>query len=96
MLCEEMGIVVGSTLSPRPLEPLFDFWFEDEHTRNWGRLLKVRFEGTLDDLTLQPEEVESARWMNVPELRRLMETGPVSPDAAVACQKWLANSDQKD
>ena len=50
---EEMGIVVGSPLSPEPLEPLFDFWFENEVSRAWGRLFKVKFGGLIGDLKLQ-------------------------------------------
>ena len=50
---EEMGIIVGSALSPEPVEPLFDFWFENDISRAWGRLFKVNFKGTIDDLRLQ-------------------------------------------
>ena len=50
---EEMGIIVGSALSPKPVEPLFDFWFENDISRAWGRLFKVNFTGTIDDLKLQ-------------------------------------------
>ena len=57
--------------------------------RNWGRLLKVRFLGDLDDLTLQEEEVDSVTWLDRAELRALLETGPISPDAAVAIERWL-------
>ena len=84
-----MGIVVGSALAPEPLVPLFDFWFEDASVRNWGRLLKVRFEGGLGDLKLQPEEVESVAWLDRAGLEKLLAAGPVSPDAAVACRRWL-------
>ena len=88
-LAEEMGIVVGSPLSPSAPEFLFDFWFEDASVRNWGRLLKVRFEGGLGDLKLQPEEVESVAWLDRAGLEKLLAAGPVSPDAAVACRRWL-------
>lgn len=89
-LAEEMGIVVGSPLSPAPLEKLFDFWFEDERVRNWGRLMKVRWLGDLDDLVLQESEVDSVQWCTRAELADLLETGPVSPDAALACRRWLS------
>ena len=88
---EEMGIVVGSPLSPAPLEELFDFFFEDASVRNWGRLFMVRFDGDKNDLRLQPDEVESVTWLDRPELLRLLATGPVSPDAAVACRRWLSD-----
>lgn len=88
---EEMGIVVGSNLAPKQLEPLFDFWFEDDRVQNWGRLMKVRFEGNISDLKLQAEEVDTVEWMNRAELQQLLETGPVSPDAAVAMKRWLSD-----
>ena len=91
-LAEEMGIVIGSDLAPDSPEPLFDFWFEDDAVRNWGRLLLVRFTGELGDLRLQPEEVESVVWMDRDELRTLLVTGPVSPDAAVALRRWLGGT----
>ena len=93
-LAEEMGIVVGSPLSPSAPEFLFDFWFEDASVRNWGRLLKVRFEGELGDLKLQPEEVESVAWLDRASLKELLAKGPVSPDAAVACRRWLDRDGQ--
>ena len=68
-LAEEMGIVVGSPLSPAPLEKLFDFWFEDERVRNWGRLMKVRWLGDLDDLVLQESEVDSVQWCTLKRLQ---------------------------
>ena len=92
-LAEEMGIVTGSALAPQPPEPLFDFWFEDATIRNWGRLFKVTFEGDLADLSLQDEEVESVSWMGRAELARLLDTGPVCPDAALACRRWLASGE---
>lgn len=86
---EEMGIAIGSKLAPKALEPLFDFWFEDDRVRNWGRLMKVHYEGDISDLKLQAEEVETVKWMTREELQQLLETGPVSPDAAVALKQWL-------
>ena len=88
-LAEEMGIHVGSALAPAPIEPLFDFWFEDDRVANWGRLLKVRFLGEIADLVLQPEEVESASWVEKAELGRLLDEGPVCPDSALAVRRWL-------
>ena len=55
-----MGIVVGSALAPEPLVPLFEFWFEDGLVREWGQLLKLRFDGDISDLKLQAEEVAPA------------------------------------
>ena len=52
-LDEEMGIVIGSKLADEPVDPLFDFWFENDITRLWGRVFKMQFAGTIADLKLQ-------------------------------------------
>ena len=52
-LYEEMGIVLGSALADEPIDPLFDFWFESDISRLWGRLFKMQFSGTITDLKLQ-------------------------------------------
>ena len=49
----------------------------------------MRFHGALSDLRLQPEEVETVVWMDRAELAQLLEQAPCSPDAAVACRRWL-------
>lgn len=86
---EEMGIAIGSALAPEHPSFLFDFWFENDRVRNWGRLLVVRFMGELSDLKLQEEEVESVAWMDFVELEGLLESGPITPDSAVALRRWL-------
>ena len=56
-LAEEMGIEA----SEDALAPLFDFYFEDDAVRTWGRLLKCTWDGEIRDLSLQASEVESAK-----------------------------------
>jgi hypothetical protein len=57
-----------------------------------GARSQVVFTGEISDLKLQEEEVESVSWMGRAELSQLLETGPVCPDAAVACRRWLDES----
>lgn len=85
-LAEEMGIEA----SEDALAPLFDFYFEDDAVRTWGRLLKCTWDGEIRDLSLQASEVESAEWVRVGDLRALLD-GPVPtcPDSALALRRWL-------
>ena len=85
---EEMGIEVEGEGA---LQPLFDFFFQDESSRvqNWGRLVKTTYSGDIDDLTLQASEVASASWMTRAELEQLLEEGPISPDAKQAIERWF-------
>ena len=85
-LREEMGIAVA----PADLAPVFDFRFEDDRVRTWGRLLALTWDGAVGDLALQAAEVESAAWWDRADLAALLDNGPVCPDSAVALRRWLA------
>jgi 8-oxo-dGTP pyrophosphatase MutT (NUDIX family) len=68
---EELGI--GDAL----LTELFDFYYEDEHIRLWGRAFSCVYDGKM---VLQEEEVESGEFMKVDEVFQLAETEPFTPD----------------
>ena len=91
----ELGEEMGIAATAADLEPLFDFWFEDDRVRTWGRLLKLTWDGDAGDLALQAAEVESAAWWPRADLARLLDRGPVCPDSAVALRRWLEDSDDE-
>ena len=68
---EELGI------RDTPLTSLFDFYYEDEHIRLWGRAFSCKYDGKL---VLQEEEVESGEFMTVDQVLRLAATEPFTPD----------------
>ena len=77
---EELGI------RDTALEPRFDFYFEDDRIRCFGRVFTCVHEGPF---TLQPEEVESVAFRTVEEI----EAGrvePVTPDTRLALERLLA------
>jgi isopentenyldiphosphate isomerase len=77
---EELGI------RGAPLEPCFDFWFEDGEVRTWGRTYLCRHAGPF---RLQPEEVTAGRFVPVREV--LAGTvGRVTPDTLVALRRLVA------
>ena len=79
-LQEELGI--GQT----PLTSLFDFYYEDEHIRLWGRAFSCEYNGKL---VLQAEEVESGEFMRVDEVIRLATTERFTPDCLYVLQRYI-------
>jgi 8-oxo-dGTP pyrophosphatase MutT (NUDIX family) len=77
---EELGI------RETPLTSLFDFYYEDEHIRLWGRAFSCKYDG---ELVLQEEEVESGEFMRVDEVFRLAKTEQFTPDCLYVLQRYL-------
>lgn len=79
-LAEELGIH-GTSLTP-----LFDFFYEDEYMRLWGRAFSCRYDG---ELLLQEEEIESGEFMKVDEVFHLAESEPFTPDCVYVLRRHL-------
>jgi ADP-ribose pyrophosphatase YjhB (NUDIX family) len=79
-LAEEMGI------RDVPLTWLFDFYFENDCTRVWGRTFSCMYDGPL---ILQEEEVESVTLMTIGEILRRAETEPFTPDGLYVVRRYL-------
>jgi len=77
---EELGI------RETPLTSLFDFSYEDEYIRLWGRAFSCEYDG---ELILQKEEVESGEFMRVDEVFRLATTEQFTPDCLYVLQRYL-------
>jgi isopentenyldiphosphate isomerase len=77
---EEMGI------RGVPLTRLFDFSFEDEHTRLWGCAFSCTYDATV---VLQEEEVESGAFVPVSHILRRSETEPFTPDGMYVLRRYL-------
>jgi 8-oxo-dGTP pyrophosphatase MutT (NUDIX family) len=77
---EEMGI------RGVPLTPLFDFYFEHEHTRLWGRAFSCKYDG---EVALQAEEVESGAFVPIPDVLHRAETEPFTPDGMYVLRRYL-------
>jgi 8-oxo-dGTP pyrophosphatase MutT (NUDIX family) len=77
---EELGI------RERPLTLLFDFYYEDEQIRLWGRAFSCEYDG---ELVLQEEEVERAEFMSLDEVFRLASTEKFTPDCLYVLQRYL-------
>ncbi|MBU4260419.1 MAG: NUDIX hydrolase YfcD [Proteobacteria bacterium] len=80
-LAEEVGI------SGVPLTPLFDFYWQDDNNKVWGRAYSCVADGPI---TLQEEEVQWGRFMNVHDLRQLRAEKPFTPDGLYLLDRYLA------
>jgi 8-oxo-dGTP pyrophosphatase MutT (NUDIX family) len=81
---EEMGI--RDVL----LRRLFDFYFEDEHTRLWGCAFSCAYNGAV---VLQEEEVESGAFVPVSDILRRAETEPYTPDGLYVLRRYLSGKE---
>jgi 8-oxo-dGTP pyrophosphatase MutT (NUDIX family) len=77
---EEMGI------RHVPLTPLFDFYFENEHTCLWGQVFSCVYDG---EVVLQAEEVESGTFLPIHEILRRADTEPYTPDGLYVLRRYL-------
>src|SRR5262245_29343971 len=77
---EEMGI------RGVPLTQLFDFYFEDDHTRLWGGAFICVYDGAI---VLQEEEVESGAFMALHDILRRAETELFTPDGMYVLRRYL-------
>jgi 8-oxo-dGTP pyrophosphatase MutT (NUDIX family) len=79
---EEMGI------QGVPLIKLFDFYFEDAHTRLWGCAFSCVHDGAI---VLQEEEVESGAFVPVDEILHRSETEHFTPDGMYVLRRYLGH-----
>jgi isopentenyldiphosphate isomerase len=79
-VAEELGV------TDKPLDTAFDFFYEDDLNRIWGRVFSCVYDG---ELVLQPEEVESGEFMPVEAIVG-RDLKPVTADTRLALDKFLA------
>jgi isopentenyldiphosphate isomerase len=82
---EEMGI------RGVPLTNLFDFYFEDEHARVWGRAFSCEYDGKI---VPQAEEVEYVEMMTINDILHRAETEQFTPDGLLVVRRYLAGQQQ--
>jgi len=68
------------------LEERFDFFFEDNNLKVWGRTFSCIYDGPL---TLQVEEVENGSFMSIPSILHLIATEPFARDSLEAFRRFL-------
>lgn len=89
---EEMGIDVtdGNALGNR-IERLFTFDYQDDKVKVWGDFFEVSYFGSLEDLTIQTEEVDEVLAMTLDELEQKITGHPdyFMPDSCYAVQLYF-------
>lgn len=83
---EELGIRAAS------LVPHFDHYHEDAGNRVWGRVYSCVWDGPL---ALQVEEVESGRFLALPEVWALAEREPFTPDGLEILRRFVSERNDK-
>ena len=79
-LAEEVGIS-GLTLAHQ-----FVFHYADNYTQVWGSVFSCVYDG---ELALQEEEVESAAFMPLAEVRTHTDRAPYTPDGLYVLKRYL-------
>jgi pyrimidine 5'-nucleotidase len=76
------------------MQALFDFPYEDERVRCWGRMYEVFYHGSLSDVKIQKEEVDEVLRLPLTEVKQWIENSPNdwTPDSAYALQLYLQHT----
>lgn len=81
-LAEELGI------NDAVLRQLFDFYYEDEHIRVWGRAYSCVHDG---EVVLQEEEVESVQFLEIEKVLRLAAREAFTPDSLCLLRNYAVS-----
>lgn len=84
-LAEELGI------RDTPLEGLFDFFFEDDRCRVWGRAFRCVYNG---EMILQAEEIESGEFLPVGDVLRRADSESFTPDGMYVLRRYMQETCQ--
>ena len=86
-LREELGLVHDFT-KERP------FW-TTHFERGFDDWYFIRMEADIRDLCLQPEEVQDARWADLAEIERMLDSGEMVPYYRDLVRLWFAMKDHR-
>lgn len=86
-LREELGLVHDFT-KERP------FW-TTHFERGFDDWYFIRIEANINDLRLQPEEVQDAKWADLAELERMLDSGEMVPYYRDLVRLWFVMKDHR-
>lgn len=86
-LREELGLVHDFT-KERP------FW-TTHFERGFDDWYFIRIEANISDLRLQPEEVQDARWADLAEIERMLDSGEMVPYYRDLVRLWFVMKDHR-
>ena len=89
---EEMGIDVSDgNECGNQIQRLFTFQYSDDHVNVWGDFYECTYKGRLQDIKIQPSEVEQIISMTIGQLedRILSEPHDFMPDSCYALRLYL-------
>ncbi|HIV35978.1 MAG TPA: NUDIX domain-containing protein, partial [Candidatus Negativibacillus faecipullorum] len=86
-LREELGLVHDFTKERPFLTTHFERGFDDWYF--------IRMEADISDLRLQPEEVQDARWADLAEIERMLDSGEMVPYYRDLVRLWFVMKDHR-
>ena len=86
-LREELGLVHDFTKERPFLTTHFERGFDDWYF--------IRMEADIRDLCLQPEEVQDARWADLAEIERMLDSGEMVPYYRDFVRLWFVMKDHR-
>ena len=86
-LREELGLVHDFTKEPPFWTTHFERGFDDWYF--------IRMEADISDLRLQPEEVQDARWADLAEIERMLDSGEMVPYYRDLVRLWFVMKDHR-
>ena len=86
-LREELGLVHDFTKERPFLTTHFERGFDDWYF--------IRIEANINDLRLQPEEVQDARWADLAEIERMLDSGEMVPYYRDLVRLWFVMKDHR-
>lgn len=86
-LREELGLVHDFTKERPFLTTYFERGFDDWYF--------IRMEADISDLRLQPEEVQDARWADLAEIERMLDSGEMVPYYRDLVRLWFVMKDHR-
>lgn len=92
---EEMGIDISEgNPSNNSMNRMFTFSYQDSRVRVWGTFYEVEYNGSIEDLKLQEEEVDEVLSMTLEELEQRLHIKPDDflPDSSYAIKLYFQRS----
>ena len=86
-LREELGLVHDFTKERPFLTTHFERGFDDWYF--------IRIEANINDLRLQPEEVQDAKWADLAEIERMLDSGEMVPYYRDLVRLWFVMKDHR-
>ena len=77
-------------MADAPLEQLFEFFYDGDGNRVWGRAFRCISDGPF---VLQPEEVEDGFFLDPAAVLKRAESEPFTPDGVMVLKRYMGSTE---